>query len=75
MIASRGVPYLDRKAGYYMARQTKRVMISLEEETIDRLKQYAEDNHTTVSNAIRQWIWKQKVTNPQVRGQLKLPTE
>lgn len=57
-----------------MARNVIRMSISLEPDTAERLKQYAEDNHTTVSNAIRQWIWTQEVSNPQIRGQMKLET-
>lgn len=54
-------------------RNTKQVMVSLDDSSIERLKQYAEDHHTTVSGAIRQWIWTQKVSNGQIKGQLTLP--
>lgn len=47
-----------------------RVNITLDPDTHERLKQYARDNHTTVSAAIEQWIWKQKVSNPQIKGQM-----
>lgn len=40
-----------------------RVNISLDESTLERLKQYAFENHTNVSQAITDLIWKQKVKN------------
>lgn len=49
-----------------------RVNISVRKDTAERLKQYAWENHTTVSGAIEQWIWKEKVKNSQVRGQKSL---
>ena len=49
-----------------------RVNISVEEDTLERLKQYAYENHTTVSGAITQWIWKAKVKNENLRGQMSL---
>lgn len=47
----------------------KRVNISLSEDTIERLKQYAWEHHTNVSQAITDWIWSEKVKNSQIRGQ------
>ena len=49
-----------------------RVNISVEQDTAERLKQYAFEHHTTVSGAIEQWIWSVKVKNEQVRGQMSL---
>lgn len=49
-----------------------RVNISVEQDTAERLKQYAFEHHTTVSGAIEQWIWSAKVKNEQVRGQMPL---
>lgn len=49
-----------------------RVNISITEDTAERLKQYAYENHTTVSQAITDWIWGQKVANSNLRGQTKL---
>lgn len=50
-----------------------RVNISLSEDTLERLKQYAYENHTTVSGAITDWIWnKAKVKNSQIQGQTTL---
>ena len=47
----------------------KRISISLSEDTIERLKQYAWEHHTNVSLAISDWIWNEKVKNDQIRGQ------
>ena len=47
-----------------------RVNISVEPDTAERLKQYAFENHTTVSAAIEHWIWSVKVKNEQLRGQM-----
>ncbi len=47
----------------------QRVNISLSEDTIERLKQYAWEHHTNVSQAITDWIWSAKVKNEQIRGQ------
>jgi len=50
----------------------KRVNIYISEDTVERLKQYAWENHTSVSHAITEWIWHTKVKNEQVRGQSTL---
>ena len=49
--------------------QKKRVNISISEDTAQRLKQYAWEHHTSVSHAITEWIWQEKLMNTQVRGQ------
>ena len=49
-----------------------RVNISIDEDTIERLKQYAYENHSTVSQVITDMAWKLKVKNEQVRGQKSL---
>lgn len=49
-----------------------RVNISVEQDTAERLKQYAFEHRTTVSGAIEQWIWSVKVKNEQIRGQISL---
>ena len=49
-----------------------KVNISVRQDTAERLKQYAYENHMNVSQAIEQWIWKQKVKNEQIRGQEKI---
>lgn len=49
-----------------------RVNISVDEDTIERLKQYAYENHSTVSQVITDMAWKLKVKNEQVRGQKSL---
>ena len=50
----------------------KRVNIYISEDTADRLKQYAWENHTSVSHALTEWIWHVKIKNDQVRGQMKM---
>ena len=47
----------------------QRINISLSPDTADRLKQYAWEHHTNVSQAITDWIWSAKVKNEQIRGQ------
>lgn len=47
----------------------RRVNISVTDDTAERLKQYAFEHHTTVSQAVTDWIWSVKVKNEQVRGQ------
>ena len=49
-----------------------RINISINQDTADRLKQYAYENHTTVSGAIEQWIWSTKVKNEKIRGQISI---
>ena len=44
--------------------------LSITRDTEVRLEQYAYDHHTTVDQAITDWIWKQKVDNSQIRGQM-----
>lgn len=58
--------------GYGMHSDKKRVNIYLSLDTIERLKQYAWENHTSVSHAITEWIWHAKVKNEQLRGQTRL---
>ena len=54
---------------YEEAPMKKRINVSLTEDTIERLKQYAWEHHTNVSQAITDWIWSEKVKNAQIRGQ------
>lgn len=49
-----------------------RVSISVTEDTAERLKQYAFENHMTVSGAITSLIWKQKVKNENLPEQTTL---
>ena len=58
--------------GYGMNSDKKRVNIYLSLDTIERLKQYAWENHTSVSHAITEWTWHAKVKNEQLRGQRSL---
>ncbi|MCD7883452.1 MAG: hypothetical protein LUI87_07080 [Lachnospiraceae bacterium] len=55
-----------------MAESKIRVNISITPDTAERLKQYAFENHTNVSQAITDWIWKEKVSYYQVRGQITM---
>lgn len=54
--------------------EKKRVNISITEDTLERLKQYAWENHLGdgVSGAITDLAWKAKVKNSQIRGQASL---
>lgn len=63
---------VPEKGGKMTASDKKRVNIYLSEDTVLRLKQYAWENHTSVSHAITEWIWHAKVSNEQVRGQTSL---
>lgn len=36
-------------------------MLSIDNETKERLEKYALEKHTTVSQAVTDWIWTQKV--------------
>lgn len=49
-----------------------RVNVSLAQDTVERLKQYAWEHHSSVSQAITDWIWSAKVKNEQIRGQLSI---
>ena len=49
-----------------------RVLISMDEDVHERVKQYAFENHKTVSGAITDLILNAKVSNSQVRGQISL---
>ena len=48
-----------------MARSSKNrtatLFLSLDPETKERLRAYADQNHTSISQAITDWIWKQPV--------------
>lgn len=63
---------VPEKGGKMTGSDKKRVNIYLSEDTAMRLKQYAWENHTSVSHAITEWIWHTKVRNEQVRGQTNL---
>lgn len=49
-----------------------RINISLDEDTAERLKQYAFENHKNVSQTITDWVWSAKVKGEQVKGQQTL---
>lgn len=47
-----------------------RMNISVDESTAERLKQYAKDKHSTVSQIVTDFIWKQKVSESPMKGQM-----
>lgn len=49
-----------------------KVNLSLDADTAERLKQYAWENHKTVSQAVTDLIWAQKVQYAQIRGQITI---
>lgn len=49
-----------------------KVTISIEQNTADRLKQIAYENHMNVSQYITQHVWKTKVKYENLPGQEKL---
>ena len=49
-----------------------KVNLSLSEDTAERLKQFAFENHKTVSQAVTDWIWNEKVKYEQIRGQTSI---
>ena len=59
-----------------MARPKKpdkvKVLLSLDESTKARLEQYAFEHHTTMSQAITDVIWRLKVKDEQIPGQIML---
>lgn len=50
----------------------QRVNISVSPDTAERLRQYAWEHHSSVSQAVTDWIWSAKVKNEQIRGQQSL---
>ncbi len=40
-----------------------KVNLSLDFDTAERLKQYAFEQHKTVSQAVTDWIWREKITD------------
>ena len=38
-------------------------LLSLDADTCERLEKYAKENHTSVSQAVTDWIWKQEVSD------------
>ena len=55
-----------------MESNKKRVNIYISIDTAERLKQYAWEKHTNVSQLITDWIWHARVKNDQIRGQQSL---
>ena len=58
-----------------MCNMRKRINLSLSEDTVEKLKQYAYEHHMNVSQAITDWIWSAKVKNEQIRGQRTMKLE
>lgn len=58
-----------------MARTKCKLNLSVDNETRDRLQQYAYDHHTTVSQAITDWIWTQKVSDSKPLSELEEEVE
>lgn len=52
--------------------QKDRICITLDQDTKERLKMYAWENHSTISKAVTDLVWAAKVRNSQIRGQLSL---
>lgn len=50
----------------------KRTNISLTPDTLERLDQYAFENHMNRSQAITQLVWNAKVKKEQLRGQMNV---
>ena len=48
----------------------ERIHVSLDSSTVDRLKQFAFEQHKSVSQAVSDMVWAQKVKNTQIRGQM-----
>ena len=49
-----------------------KVNLSLDEDTAERLKQYAYEHHMNVSQAVTNWIWSQKVKGENLRNQMDM---
>lgn len=56
-------------------RKKETMTLSFSAETKDRLRTYAEQNHTTVSQAITDWIWAQPVRQAPIPEQQEQKTE
>lgn len=52
----------------------RRLNITIAEDTYERLQQYVDENHigNGLSGGIEDLVWKAKVKNDQVRGQISL---
>ena len=47
-----------------------RMNISIDEDTAERLRQYAWEHHSSMSKAVSDLIWSAKVKKDQIRGQM-----
>ena len=50
----------------------KRINISMDFDTEERLRQYAWETHSSVSKAVSDLVWAAKVKNESIRGQTNL---
>ena len=64
------ITYVDRVYEGGTGMSKIRMNISIDEDTAERLRQYAWEHHSSVSNDISDLIWSSKVKNEQIRGQL-----
>ena len=48
----------------------ERVNLSMDPDTLDRLRQYAWEHHSSLSKAVTDLVWSAKVQNSQIRGQM-----
>ena len=64
------ITYVDRVYEGETEMSKIRMNISIDEDTAERLRQYAWEHHSSVSKAISDLIWSAKVKNEQIRGQL-----
>lgn len=46
----------------------ERLNITVTSDIKERLRQYAFENHTFISQAVTDWVWSQKIKNGQIRG-------
>ena len=66
------ITYVDRVYEGENRMSKIRMNISVDEDTAERLRQYAWEHHSSVSKAISDLIWSAKVKNEQIRGQMNL---
>ena len=50
----------------------RRINVSLRSDTLERLDQYAFEEHVSRSQAITSLVWKARVKNSTVRGQMNI---
>lgn len=45
--------------------------LELDSSTAERLETWAGEHHTTPVQAVKDWIWAQKIKDPQIKGQMR----